>query len=1005
MKILFLHISDTHFVENTNFNDINIYAMVNALKEVGNFDKCVLIYSGDVAQAGKKEQFNVAGNFLGSLLKHICKKYFDNEYIETYIVPGNHDNLIKNPERTNLDINKIYDDNIVEQEFYNELAQLKNFDEFAKRNKCCFGNNAIVVKIKDFDDFRLRINLINTAPFSILGSGNEDKGIHYLPKKELNKLKDNFEENYTISIMHHSPEWFSDSSKHSLYDKLYNKSDLIFIGHEHYPLNENKQINGQDKNINISTGLALYGTDTKQGFNVVVLDIDKKNLVGYKFIYNNNEYLKEIAIKETEIMFRNRYNFIFNNEFRKELKQDPNDNKRLYDSYFVFPSLEAQNMGASIKHYTICSENDFMEIFKEKSKIFIEGDVKTGKTVLSKYICCTLSQNYVVIYADKNIFSLKKPDKILRSILVNQYKKDIDYDKFKDVEKKEKVLIVDDYNEIDKKVWKNFCAEYEKEFGHIILFSNIDWDIDLKERTIEELTDTNFYRLKICPFYYKKREELIEKICMTLKTNNQVEINEMVDTINKDITKQLKYFQLTPEFIYQFVELYLNYPIIKRETETNVFNRVFEANITMRLLKYVDQNDINEILIALGFVANNIHLKRAYMLSYNDFENIINEYKIQFDNDKLKPKYVLEVASKANILQVNKENFYLSFKNKNLLAYFIAQHLNIMLNKDKCIDECENLLKNICFGINGDIILFLSYIRSNTKLLMSIIDKMKKHMESWEELDFNVNNIEYLSNMSLSIDLKMPTNEDKEKLKDKKNEIEKDYKENIDSNTDDIYDYDESESNSFVNKVLKSMRYLDIISKMLPAFRHMLVKDEKEKVVSVLYSYPNKLLYFILKNIDKNYDDIVKEILNANIKTKEGLLITEDIVCKALQNQSVGYILSIYDFIMSTAVTNKTIGDFKKFEYNKKITYQIQYLLALENTADFNNFYEHLNSFYNDKLMTVIKQMIGLIVRKYFICHDVKMRGKARRCADKFFGEGSRKQLQLIKSRNKIIKK
>ena len=134
-------------------------------------------------------------------------------------------------------------------------------------------------------------------------------------------------------------------------------------------------------------------------------------------------------------------------------------------------------------------------------------------------------------------------------------------------------------------------------------------------------------------------------------------------------------------------------------------------------------------------------------------------------------------------------------------------------------------------------------------------------------------------------------------------------------------------------------------------------------------------------------------------------MITEDIVCKALQNQSIGYILSIYDFIMSTAVTNKTIGDFKKFEYEKKITYQIQYLLALENIADFNRFYEHLTTFYKDDLMMVIKQMIQLIVRKYFICHDIKMQGKARSCADKFFGEESRKQLQLIKSKNKIIKK
>ncbi|WP_455631439.1 hypothetical protein [Megamonas sp.] len=95
-------------------------------------------------------------------------------------------------------------------------------------------------------------------------------------------------------------------------------------------------------------------------------------------------------------------------------------------------------MGSNINQYTVANDDDFMEIFKEKSKIIIEGDTKTGKTVLSKYICYILSQNYVVIYADKNVFSLKKPAKILKDILVNQYKENIDYDKLKKVEKKRK---------------------------------------------------------------------------------------------------------------------------------------------------------------------------------------------------------------------------------------------------------------------------------------------------------------------------------------------------------------------------------------------------------------------------------------------------------------------------------------------------------------------------------------------------------------------------------------
>ena len=71
----------------------------------------------------------------------------------------------------------------------------------------------------------------------------------------------------------------------------------------------------------------------------------------------------------------------------------------------------------------------------------------------------------------------------------------------------------------------------------------------------------------------------------------------------------------------------------------------------MKLSKYVeDRNDIDEILVVLGFIANNIHLRRTSILSYDDFKNIINEYKTEFDNDRLSVRYVFDVTTKANIL-------------------------------------------------------------------------------------------------------------------------------------------------------------------------------------------------------------------------------------------------------------------------------------------------------------------------------------------------------------------
>lgn len=49
--------------------------------------------------------------------------------------------------------------------------------------------------------------------------------------------------------------------------------------------------------------------------------------------------------------------------------------------------------------------------------------------------------------------------------------------------------------------------------------------------------------------------------------------------------------------------------------------------------------------------------------------------------------------------------------------------------------------------------------------------------------------------------------------------------------------------------------------------------------------------------------------------------------------------------------------------------------------------------------------MVKLIVRKYFIYHDVEMHGDAIRLIDKFFGKGQRKDCQILQAKNQIIKK
>lgn len=229
MKILFLHLSDAHLRDNTKFSDININAMVNSLVQMGDFDECVIVFSGDIVQSGEKNQYKTASIFLSRVINEIKNRYLPGKIIQTLITPGNHDNLAADPKRGLEEIKGYYAcPKETDTKFYEDLKQLNNFYEFANRNRCYNKGRVVDVRKLQFGNFTIKANLINSAPFSLLCNGNEDKGLHYLPQREIEKLDFDRQENYTISIIHHGPEWYSDGSKQQLYNKLYETSDLIF---------------------------------------------------------------------------------------------------------------------------------------------------------------------------------------------------------------------------------------------------------------------------------------------------------------------------------------------------------------------------------------------------------------------------------------------------------------------------------------------------------------------------------------------------------------------------------------------------------------------------------------------------------------------------------------------------------------------------------------------------------------------------------------------------------
>ena len=152
-----------------------------------------------------------------------------------------------------------------------------------------------------------------------------------------------------------------------------------------------------------------------------------------------------------------------------------------------------------------------MEVFKSHSHISIEGKLKAGKSTLAKYLCLKLSMEYVPLLLTEYDFGSKNNKNVIKYALEEQYGASADCDEFLQLDKEKRVLIVDRHDRVTKKRWDSFFEEYESQFGHIILLCGIDWNINIKEKALEELEEKEVLYLRICPFYYAKEKNLYKK--------------------------------------------------------------------------------------------------------------------------------------------------------------------------------------------------------------------------------------------------------------------------------------------------------------------------------------------------------------------------------------------------------------------------------------------------------------------------------------------------------------
>lgn len=1002
MEVLILHLSDIHFEKRGDISKENINGIIWAIRTVGSFSSVIIVVSGDIAYAGKIMQYNVAYKFF-TLLRNRIKQEFDIADIQFCIVPGNHDVDYDKGSLTHHELELIYKEGKQDECLKKEFEKMNAFYNHAN-GLHCFSEKRSLVYVKKIKILgkEIRFNLINTAAYS---SKEEDQGMHYLSQQDLDKLESDEKSDYIFTVMHHPHHWFNSLMKKELEKKIYEKSDLIFVGHEHYSSSMDIGVNNSQVKIYAGGELANKGDWSNSEFYIGLLELSTREyeIARYKWDVKHKLYACQ---KEEKVILRknriNQYNLEPTKEYIENLLQDKKYMiASSFTNYYVFPRLEEEVLNEKRLGKELVQMDEFLEEVYDCKRIIIIGRNDAGKSVLLKSLFKRITETKIGLYV--HAYDVKANyDQTIRGVFEECYsKQDIEYERFRQASEEDKILILDDADALDEQLFESFLSKAEKEFGIIIYSCGKIVELDIKERIKRGTLEEKYKKYKIQAFYADKRKELVTNIVKLLIKQDEQAQNNIIQLLCEALSKQKNLFRMDPDFIVQFTKYYCNNIGETIQNDGEIFSKVFEANIVSLLKPYARNISVDKILIVMDKIAYRMHCDKNYPMNQNDICETINKYNEEFDSEINYAEF-LNILISSKIFAKNKTEYY--FTEKNYLAYFVAREIKRHCLEEQDYTEFNKALDYACYGINADILLFVTYITDNLNLIRMLMEKAEQCTSDWEEFSIDPIKIPYLSDVE---QLKVNTVDIEDREKEEAEEVlrEKQFEKAKETEVmcGDIYIYDEEMELSLMKKMIRALSLLIIVSRTLPSFEHMMKKEDKEKCVQLIYSLPLKIFNVWAWGVEEIKLDLVDEIKNLYDweYRKEKIEVDDTNVLNYLRWESISLLMEIMNSSIGNATKSNTYKFLDSFDYNKSDLYRIEHLMGLDKRDYVTEFVKEAGELYDIQKRQLPKLMIQRVARHFIINSKKIQRANIQRLNAKLWkGKLNQSTLLISKKRN-----